>query len=168
MVGWNNSSAIYIATSESCEPKRFVRCWNRVEKQHIQEQQSVPLLQPECGFWQQNHRTWLSIGTRMKKSWWFSFIWMLDIVAQGTWVLYRINKDKGDDCLPLLAFRRHVVNITFLKYWKEDRFSSSHLGIRNIPSDICYDDKTLPGAIWTQAYSEPLQTSKSGCFGVNS
>ena len=65
---------------------------------------------------------------------------MLDIVIQGTWVLYRINKDKGDDCLPLLAFRRHVVNITFLKYRKEDRFSSSHLGIRNIQSDICYDD----------------------------
>ena len=41
---------------------------------------------------------------------------MLDIVVQGTWVLYRVNKDKGDDCLPLLAFRRHVVNITFLKY----------------------------------------------------
>ena len=40
MVGWSNGSANYIASSESCEPKRFVRCWNKVEKQYIQEQQS--------------------------------------------------------------------------------------------------------------------------------
>ena len=38
VVGWNNSSAICIASSESCEPKRFVRCRNKVEI-YIQEQQ---------------------------------------------------------------------------------------------------------------------------------
>ena len=65
---------------------------------------------------------------------------MVDVVIQGAWVLYRINKDKGDDSLPLLAFRRHVVTVFFLKYSKEGRLSSSHLGIRNIPLDVCYDD----------------------------
>ena len=49
-----------------------------------------------------------------------------------------INKDKGNE--PVLAFRRHVVSVTFLKYSKEGRLSSSYFGIRNIPSDVCYDD----------------------------
>ena len=38
VVGENDSRAVYIASSESCEPKRFVRCWNKVERKHIQEQ----------------------------------------------------------------------------------------------------------------------------------
>ena len=40
---------------------------------------------------------------------------------QGACVLYRINKDEGDESLPLLAFRRHIVNVIFLKYSKEGR-----------------------------------------------
>ena len=44
------------------------------------------------------------------------------------------------ESLPLLAFRRDVVNAIFLKYSKESRPSSSHLGIRNVPSDYCYDN----------------------------
>ena len=66
---------------------------------------------------------------------------MVEVVIQGAWVLYRINKGKGNESLPLLAFRKHVANVIFLKYSKEDRLSSSHLGIRNIPSDVCYDDR---------------------------
>ena len=65
---------------------------------------------------------------------------MVDVVLQGVWILYRINKDEVDVSLPLLAFRRDVVNATFLKYSKEDRLSSSNIGIRNIPLDVCYDD----------------------------
>ena len=34
----NDSIAIYIASSESSEPKRFVQCWNKPEKQFIQKQ----------------------------------------------------------------------------------------------------------------------------------
>ena len=64
---------------------------------------------------------------------------MVDVAIQGAWVLFRIMKDKADESLPLPAFRTHVVNVIFLKYWMEGRFSSSRLGIRNI-SDICYDD----------------------------
>ena len=41
----------------------------------------------------------------------------------------------SSEYLPLLTFRRRVVNEIFLKYSKEGRLCSSHLGIRNIPSD---------------------------------
>ena len=54
---------------------------------------------------------------------------MVDVVVQGAWVLYCINKDKGDESLPVLVFRRHAVNVIFLKYSREGRLSSSHLGI---------------------------------------
>ena len=43
-------------------------------------------------------------------------------------------------CIVLRYFRRDVVDKIFLKYPKEDRSSSSHAGIRNIPADVCYDD----------------------------
>ena len=55
-------------------------------------------------------------------------------------MLHRFNKDEGDESVTLPAFQRHVVNAIFLKYSKEGRLSSSHVGIRNIPSDVCYDD----------------------------
>ena len=38
---------------------------------------------------------------------------MVDVVIQGAWVLHRINSDKSDVSLPLLAFRREFVNVTF-------------------------------------------------------
>ena len=53
--------------------------------------------------------------------------------------MYRVNKEKSDDSLPLLAFWRHVVNVIFRPYSKEEKFSSSQLGIRNIPSDIWHN-----------------------------
>ena len=65
---------------------------------------------------------------------------MVDVVLQGVRVLYRINTDEGDDFPPLLGFRRDIVNVIFLKYSKKGILSSSHVGIRNIPSDVCYDD----------------------------
>ena len=65
---------------------------------------------------------------------------MVGIVLHGAWVLYCINRDKGDESLPLLVFRRDVVNGIFLEYSKEDKLSTSHIGIRNTPSNVCYDD----------------------------
>ena len=64
---------------------------------------------------------------------------MVDVVFQGAWVLYRVNKDGGDESLPFLIFRRHIVNAVFLKYSKEGRLSSSHVGNQNILSDVCYE-----------------------------
>ena len=51
----------------------------------------------------------------------------------------RIKKDEGDESLPFLVFWRHIVNAIFLIYSKEGRLSSTHVGIRNIPSDVCYN-----------------------------
>ena len=65
---------------------------------------------------------------------------MVVVVLQGVWVLHRINKDEGNESLPLLAVRRDVFSAIFLKYSKKGRLSSSHVGIRNIPSDVYYDD----------------------------
>ena len=39
VVGQNDSSVIYIASYKSCEPKRSVQCWNKIEKKNIQEKQ---------------------------------------------------------------------------------------------------------------------------------
>ena len=76
---------------------------------------------------------------------------MVDVVPQNVWVLYRIKKDESDESLPLLAFRRDVVNETFLKYSKEDRASSNNLEIRNVSSAVCYNStKKLAGAIKKQ------------------
>ena len=58
---------------------------------------------------------------------------MIDVVLQGVWVLHHINKDEGDESL-------FVVNAISLKYSKEGRSSSSPVGIRNVSSDVCYDD----------------------------
>ena len=66
---------------------------------------------------------------------------MVDVILQGVCVLYRINKDEDNESRPLRAFRRDVVNAIFLKYSKEGRLSLSQVEIRNILSDVCYDDK---------------------------
>ena len=54
---------------------------------------------------------------------------MVDVVFQGAWVLYRVNKEEGDESLLFLVFRRNIVNAIFLKYSKEGRLSLSHVGI---------------------------------------
>ena len=68
---------------------------------------------------------------------------MADVALQGTRVLYHVNNYEDDESLSFLVFRGHTVNATFLKYSKEGILSSSHVGIRNIPSNICYDDTKL-------------------------
>ena len=65
---------------------------------------------------------------------------MVDVVLQVTWVLYCVNEDKDDESLPLLVFQRYVASASFLEYSKEGKLSLSHIGIQNIPSDVCYDD----------------------------
>ena len=91
-------------------------------------------------------RTWLSTG--LVSEW----NWMVDVVLQGVWILSRITKDEDDESRFPLAFWRDAVNVIFLRHSNEGRILWSHVGIWNIPSDVCYDDKSLPGEIWTQAY----------------
>ena len=42
------------------------------------------------------------------------------------------------EAMSFLVFWRHIVNAIFLKYSKEGRLSSNHVGIQNIPSEVCY------------------------------
>ena len=43
------------------------------------------------------------ISIRMKKWWWSLLVLMVDVVLQGVWVLYSINKD--DDNMSLCLFQ---------------------------------------------------------------
>ena len=111
-----------------------------------------------------------SMGIQMKQWWWFPFVWTVDVFIQGALVLYRINKDKDNESLLLLAFRRHVVNVIFLKYSEQGRLFSNNLGTRNIPSDVCYDDTKLHQV---QSEHRRIQNpvkhpSNMKCFCVNS
>ena len=50
---------------------------------------------------------------------------MIHVVIQGAGIFYHINKIKGGESLPLLAFSRHVVNVIFLEYLKEAGYSQA-------------------------------------------
>ena len=41
MAGENNSRALYIASSESCKPNKFVWHWNKVERKYIKSNNQV-------------------------------------------------------------------------------------------------------------------------------
>ena len=70
--------------------------------------------------------------------------------------------------MPLLAFRRDAVNVIFLEYSKEGKLSPSHIGIRNIPSEVCYDDAKRCYMPSECRRSEPFQASKINCFCASS
>ena len=112
----------------------FSRCCNKVERKYIQEQQPNKI---HCyGFCQQN-----GLERGQLQDWYpDEKTVVVPIFLNGRCCFsLRINKDEGDESLPFLVFRRHIVNAFFLKYSKEGRLSSSHVEIRNIPSDICCD-----------------------------
>ena len=74
VAGQNDSRAVYIASSESCQPKRFVRCCNKIERKYIQEQQpnQFHCYNQNMGFvnrMDQNVANY-RIGVQMKKWWW--------------------------------------------------------------------------------------------------
>ena len=69
VAGWNDSSAIYIASSESCEPKKFVRYRNKVKKNISKNnnQSSSTVTTTTWGLSTELTRPWPSISIRMKK-----------------------------------------------------------------------------------------------------
>ena len=79
------------------------------------------------------------VSIRMKKWRWSPLIWVIDVVFQGAWVLYRINEDEDDESLPVLAFQRHVVKYNFSEIFIGKQIILELVGIRNIPWDVCYD-----------------------------
>ena len=117
-------------------------------------------------------RTWPSICNRMKKWWWFPLVcFLVDVILQGTWVLYRIKKDEGDgdEDEACSSFSKTCRQLNFSKMFKGrqiilEPFRNSKYPIRC----LLWWHKILPGAIWTLAYPEPPQTSKCECFYVSS
>ena len=69
---------------------------------------------------------WISI--QIKICLWFPFTLMVGVVLQKRWV-YRNNKNEGSESLPILVFVGDAVSVIFMKYSKEARSSSSHVGI---------------------------------------
>ena len=79
---------------------------------------------------------------------------------------YLVNKVESDESLPFLVFGRHIVDVIFLEYSKAGRLSSSHAGIRNIPSNICSDETKH---YQVQSQHRRTQTPfRLECFCVNS
>ena len=56
------------------------------------------------------------VGIRIKKGWWSLFVWMVDVVPHGAWVLYLVNKDEGDESLPFIVFLKSKTNENEKKY----------------------------------------------------
>ena len=126
-------TAVYIP-SKSSEPKICSEFGQSLKKGYSRTvTKLIPLLQPEHGFlWQNEPERCVKYRIiRLKNWWWSPFAWIVDVALQNTWVLYHINKDKGDESLPLLA-------CNFLKYSMEGRSSLSHVKIQNVPSDARY------------------------------
>ena len=130
-------------SSDPCETNRFAWCWRKLKENIFKNnnQISSTLTSRTWVLWTKWTRTEPIIGIRMKKRWWFTYVWPVDVVLLCPWVLYRIKKGQGDErSKPLLTFWRHVVDAIFQKCWKKDRLFSNRLGIQNIPSDVSYDD----------------------------
>ena len=170
VVGWNNSSAICIASSESCEPKRFVRCRNKVEI-YIQEQQPNQL---HC--YKQNMGFVNRMDQHVTKYWYPNEkIVVFPACLNGVCLLFRVN----GYCVVLTKIKTmNLASSSFSKTCCQCNFSEIFKGrqivlepFRNskyLIRCLLWWHKTLPGAIWTQAYSGPLQISKRECFCVKS
>ena len=84
-------------------------------------------------------------------------------------VFYPVKNYEGDESLLFLVFHRFIVNAIFLKYSKEGRLSLIHVGIPNIPSDICYDYTKHSRAQSEHRHTQnPFQASNMECFCINS
>ena len=71
VVSWNKSRVVYIASYESCEPKRLSRLCNKVERKYIQEQQrnQIYCYNQNMGFFNRIDQSLANyrIGIHMKK-----------------------------------------------------------------------------------------------------
>ena len=61
---------------------------------------------------------------------------MVNVGLKGVRVLYRINKDEGNESVSSTLKRCCQCDFSEIL----GRSFSSCLGLRNIPSDVCYDD----------------------------
>ena len=154
VVDQSNTSAVYISSSESCEPKRYIRWWNKLKESIFKNNNQIDSTITT--------RTWV-LSTKWTRTWSGIILiseWKYGVclngVLKGEWEFYRVKKDQGDESKPLLAFERDVANVI-------------HLPCRNskyLIRCLLWWHKKFPGAIWTQTYSEPLQTSNIECFCI--
>ena len=97
-----------IAFSESCQPKRFIQCWSKVEKKYTQQQQpnQFHCYSQIMGFVYRMDRNVAKskTGIWMKKWWWSMYVWMVDVVPQSVLLLYRIYKGEGNIALKMKFF----------------------------------------------------------------
>ena len=84
VVGKNDSNAVYIACSESCETKRFVRCWNKVEESIFKNNNEInsTVTTKSWVLSKDWTRTCPNTGMVSKWKWWSSFGLMVDVVLQ--------------------------------------------------------------------------------------
>ena len=109
---------------------------------------SIPLLRPEYGFCQQNgpELAKYTIGVRIKKWWWSPFV---NVVLK-------------------ICFSKICYQCNFSEIFKERRIiAEPHRNSKCLIWCLLWWHKTLPGAMWTKTYSEPLQLSKTDCFCVS-
>ena len=144
----------------------FEQSWKKVYSRTTTK--SIPLLQPEHVFCQHNR-----LGNGQEQDWYpnekmlvvpiYSSSPMVDLVLKGVWVLNHINKAVGNESISLFCLFKEMLSMQF--FWN----------IRQIILELCRNSKypiryllwwhkILPGAIWTQTYSEPLQAYKMECF----
>ena len=146
VVGLNDNRAVYIASSKFSEPKRFVRHLNKVEGKYIQKQQlnQFHYYNKNRGFERMDHSV-SKYKIRIKKLWWSPFAYMFDVLMlsvalQNAWMLYNINKDEGDESLPLLT-------CNFLEIFKGRQISLEPWRNLECPVRCLLRGGTLSGAI---------------------
>ena len=129
---------------------------------------SISLLQPGHRYCQQNgsESSQVKDWYRRKKWWWFClFEWQM--LLRGCCIV--LNKIKAISLCLLWLFKRDVVDAVFLEYSKEGKLSSSHVGIRNISSDVCYDDtKHYQMQSEHRRIQKPFKHLRMECFCGNS
>ena len=118
----------HTTTTKKRKTGNFEQGTSSKNKQYNLYSRTATKLKPEHGICRQNgpNVAKYRIGVRMKN---FS--------SECLGVSYY---QRSDDSLPLVAFWRDNVNLVFLKYSKEGRSSPSHVRIRSVPSNVCYDD----------------------------
>ena len=107
VVGFNDNRAVCVASSKFSEPKRFVGCLNKVEGKYIQENNQINS--------RVTIRTWdfpTEWPERFQVQDWYlnEKMVVVTVCLNGRYcssecvcVLHHINKDKGDESVPLLA-----------------------------------------------------------------
>jgi len=94
VVGWNDNRSVYVTSNAAgAQPMATVSCWccKTNSRINIEQPQLIKLYNRYMGGvdrCDQNVSTY-RISVRSKKWWWALFAWILDMVLQNCWLLYR-------------------------------------------------------------------------------